>query len=30
MIGYISKTGEAIGLQRSHVYNKMKKYNIER
>lgn len=26
----ISKTAEAIGLQRSHVYNKMKKYNIER
>lgn len=26
----ISKTAGAIGLQRSHVYNKMKKYNIER
>lgn len=26
----ISKTADAIGLQRSHVYNKMKKYNIER
>ncbi len=26
----ISRTAEAIGLQRSHVYNKMKKYNIER
>ncbi len=26
----ISKTAESIGLQRSHVYNKMKKYNIER
>ena len=26
----ISKTAEAIGLQRSHVYNKKKKYNIER
>lgn len=26
----ISQTAETIGLQRSHVYNKMKKYNIER
>ena len=26
----ISQTADAIGLQRSHVYNKMKKYNIER
>ena len=26
----ISKTAESIGLQRSHVYNKMKKYNIDR
>ena len=26
----ISKTAEKIGLQRSHVYNKMKKYNIDR
>jgi DNA-binding NtrC family response regulator len=26
----ISKTADSIGLQRSHVYNKMKKYNIER
>ncbi len=26
----ISQTAEAIGLQRSHIYNKMKKYNIER
>lgn len=26
----ISKTAEAIGIQRSHMYNKMKKYNIER
>ena len=26
----ISRTAESIGLQRSHVYNKMKKYNIDR
>src|SRR5690554_813438 len=26
----ISQTADAIGLQRSHVYTKMKKYNIER
>jgi len=26
----ISQTAEAIGIQRSHIYNKMKKYNIER
>ncbi len=26
----ISKTAEAIGIQRSHLYNKMKKYGIER
>lgn len=26
----ISKTAQSIGLQRSHVYNKMKKYNIDR
>lgn len=26
----ISKTAEAIDIQRSHMYNKMKKYNIER
>ena len=26
----ISKTAEAIGIQRSHLYNKMGKYNIER
>ncbi len=26
----ISQTAEAIGIQRSHMYNKMKKYNIER
>ncbi len=26
----ISRTAEAVGLQRSHIYNKMKKYNIER
>jgi DNA-binding NtrC family response regulator len=26
----ISQTSEAVGLQRSHIYNKMKKYNIER
>lgn len=26
----ISQTAEAVGLQRSHIYNKMKKYNIER
>ena len=26
----ISQTADAIGLQRSHIYNKMKKYNIER
>ena len=29
MIGIYQEL-EAIGLQRSHVYNKMKKYNIER
>lgn len=26
----ISQTADKIGLQRSHIYNKMKKYNIER
>ncbi|MDZ7806543.1 MAG: sigma-54 dependent transcriptional regulator [Gracilimonas sp.] len=26
----ISKTAEEIGIQRSHIYNKMNKYNIER
>ncbi|MBO6586701.1 MAG: sigma-54-dependent Fis family transcriptional regulator [Gracilimonas sp.] len=26
----ISQTAEQIGIQRSHMYNKMKKYNIER
>ena len=26
----ISKTAEAIGIQRSHLYNKMSKYDIER
>lgn len=26
----ISKTAKAIGIQRSHMYNKMNKYNIER
>lgn len=26
----ISQTAEAVGIQRSHMYNKMKKYNIER
>src|SRR5699024_4164871 len=26
----ISQTAEAIDIQRSHIYNKMKKYNIER
>lgn len=26
----ISQTAEMIGIQRSHMYNKMKKYNIER
>ncbi len=26
----ISQTAESIGIQRSHMYNKMKKYNIER
>ena len=26
----ISKTADAIDIQRSHIYNKMKKYNIER
>jgi DNA-binding NtrC family response regulator len=26
----ISQTAEAIGIQRSHIYNKIKKYNIER
>tara|TARA_Y100001935_G_scaffold251458_1_gene253460 strand:- start:94500 stop:95873 length:1374 start_codon:yes stop_codon:yes gene_type:complete len=26
----ISQTAEKIGIQRSHLYNKMKKYNIER
>ena len=26
----ISQTADAVGLQRSHIYNKMKKYNIER
>ncbi|MFN1833664.1 sigma-54-dependent transcriptional regulator [Balneola sp. MJW-20] len=26
----ISQTADAIGIQRSHIYNKMKKYNIER
>ena len=26
----VSKTAEEIGIQRSHIYNKMKQYNIER
>lgn len=26
----ISQTADTVGLQRSHIYNKMKKYNIER
>ncbi|MAL16094.1 MAG: Fis family transcriptional regulator [Balneola sp.] len=26
----VSQTAETIGIQRSHMYNKMKKYNIER
>lgn len=26
----ITKTAESIGLQRSHIYNKIKKYNLER
>ncbi|GAB5408677.1 MAG: sigma-54 dependent transcriptional regulator [Balneolaceae bacterium] len=26
----ISQTAEAVGIQRSHIYNKMKKYKIER
>jgi DNA-binding NtrC family response regulator len=26
----VSKTAEAIGIQRSHLYNKMNKYGIER
>ncbi len=26
----ISQTADAVGIQRSHMYNKMKKYNIER
>lgn len=26
----VSATAEAVGIQRSHMYNKMKKYNIER
>lgn len=26
----ISQTAEAVGIQRSHIYNKMKKYRIER
>jgi transcriptional regulator of acetoin/glycerol metabolism len=26
----ISATAEAIDIQRSHIYNKMKKYDIER
>jgi len=26
----ISQTADAIDIQRSHIYNKMKKYNIER
>jgi len=26
----ISQTAEVVGIQRSHMYNKMKKYNIER
>ncbi|MEQ8523078.1 sigma-54 dependent transcriptional regulator [Gracilimonas sp.] len=26
----VSQTAESIGIQRSHMYNKMKKYNIER
>lgn len=26
----ISQTADSIGIQRSHIYNKMKKYNIER
>jgi DNA-binding NtrC family response regulator len=26
----VSKTAESIGIQRSHLYNKMNKYGIER
>ena len=26
----ISRTAESIGIQRSHLYNKMNKYDIER
>ncbi|MEM8559660.1 MAG: helix-turn-helix domain-containing protein [Bacteroidota bacterium] len=26
----ISRTAEHIGIQRSHLYNKLSKYNIER
>ncbi len=26
----ISKTAEALGIQRSHLYNKMKRYGLER
>ena len=26
----ISRTAEAIGIQRSHLYNKMSKYDIQR
>jgi DNA-binding NtrC family response regulator len=26
----VSRTAEAIGIQRSHLYNKMNKYGIER
>jgi DNA-binding NtrC family response regulator len=26
----VSQTAESVGIQRSHIYNKMKKYNIER
>ena len=26
----ISKTAEVLGIQRSHLYGKMKKYNIEK
>ena len=26
----ISKTAEVLGIQRSHLYNKIKKYNLEK
>ncbi len=26
----ISKTAESLGIQRSHLYNKIKKYNLEK